>query len=283
MNQVQNTPRAFHAQVLDDGFGRREKRTASVGERLHSGLMRSLARMGFMQYANFPADLQATVDGPAYGFPPATRAKVNRQNGRVRYFNAVYRAPASGAAPAIADKIVWGKLPVGARILGHLSRLDFHTGTASCTLNLGDQFVAASHLAATAITATGSATPSAATFTTTAVADVTINSTTLSGVKSLGAFTVGGIVTGTGIPTGAYVTAVDKQAKTVTISAAATATNAAVTITTFGAPFETSDDTSNIANAYASTTDDCTLISTVAGAQIANNQMLSLQIAYVCD
>jgi hypothetical protein len=233
--------------------------------------------------ANFPADLQATIDGPANGFPPTTRTKANRQNGRVRYFNAVFRAPASGTAPAIGDKIIWGKLPVGARILGHLSRLDFNTGTASSTLNLGDQFVAARHLAATSVAATGNATPSAAVFTNTSTADVTINSTTLTNVKGLGAYTVGGIVTGTGIPTAAYVVSVDKKAKTVTLSAAATATNAAQTITSYGAPFETSDDTSNVSNGYASATDDCTLISVVAGAQIANNQMLSLQIAYVCD
>jgi len=233
--------------------------------------------------ANFTADLQAEIDGPAYGFPPVTRVKVNRQNGRIRYFNAVYRAPASGTAPAIADKIIWGKLPVGARILGHLSRLDFNTGTASSTINLGDQFVAARYLAATSVAALGNATPSVAVFQNTSTADVTINSAVLTNVKGLGAYTVGGIVTGTGIPTATYVLSVDKNAKTVTLSAVATATNAAQTITSFGAPFETSDDTSNAANGYASATDDCTLISVVAGAQIANNQVLSLQIAYVCD
>jgi hypothetical protein len=233
--------------------------------------------------ANFIADLQTTLDGPANGFPPTTRTKVNRQNGRIRYFDAVYRAPASGTAPAIGDKIIWGKLPTGARILGHLSRLDFNTGTASSTLNLGDQFQAARHLAATSVAATGNATPSVAVFTNTTTADVTISSATLTNVKGLGGYTVGGIVTGTGIPTATYVVSVDKYAKSVTLSAVATATNAAVTITSYGAPFETSDDTSNVNNGYASTTDDCTLISVVAGAQIANNQMLSLQIAYVCD
>ncbi len=233
--------------------------------------------------ASFPADLQATVDGPAYGAPAATRTKVNRQNGRIRFFNAIYRAPASGSAPAIGDKIIWGQLPQGARVLGHLSRLDFNTGTASSTVNLGDQFVPARYLAATSVATTGNATPNAAVFTTTGVADVTINSAVLTNVKSLGAFTPGGIVTGTGIPTGAYVMAVDKGGKTVTLSAPATATNAAQTITTFGAPFETTDNTSNMANGYASATDDCTLVSVVAGAQIANNQMLSLQIAYVTD
>jgi hypothetical protein len=64
---------------------------------------------------------------------------------------------------------------------------------------------------------------------------------------------------------------------------AATATNAAVTITVNGDSYETQDDSSNAANAYASATDDCTLISTVAGAQIANSQVLVLKVAYVTD
>ena len=233
--------------------------------------------------ANFPADIQTTVDGPAFGQTLANRVKANRFNGRVRYFEAAYRAPASGALPAIADKIIWGKLPAKARVLGHLSKLYWTTGTASCTLNLGDQFVAARHLAATAITTAGGAVPEAAAITTTAVADVTINSTFLTNVKSIGAFGVGDNITGTGIATGAFVTAVDYNARTVTMSAAATATNAAQTITVNGDGYETQDDTSNVSNAYASTTDDCTLISTVAGAQIANNQVLVLKVAYVTD
>lgn len=233
--------------------------------------------------ANFTADVQANIDGPAYGQPLVNRTKVNRLNGRIRTFHSLYRAPASGANPAIGDKIIWGKLPVGARILGHLSRLDFNAGTASCTLNLGDNTLAARHLAATAINAAGNATPNAAVFSSTCVADTTINSNVLTNVKGLGACGIGDVLSGTGIATGAYVTTVDKVAKTVTMSAAATATNAAQTITAVGTPYETSDDTANITNGYSSTYDDSTLISTVAGAQIANNQVISLHIAYVLD
>jgi hypothetical protein len=36
-------------------------------------------------------------------------------------------------------------------------------------------------------------------------------------------------------------------------------------------------------NGFASTTDDCTLISVVAGAQVANNQAFTLKVAYVWD
>lgn len=233
--------------------------------------------------ANFLADVQTLLDGPAYGQPLSTRLKANRVNGRIRYATFLYRAPASGTAPAIADKIIWGKLPAGVRVLPGLCRLDYNAGTASCTINLGDQFLATRYLSATAINAAGATTSFSSIFTQTATADVTINSTTLTNVKGLGAFTVGAILTGTGIATGAYVTAVDKQAKTVTMSAAATATNAAQTITSYGAGFETSDDTSNIGNSYASSTDDCTLVSVVAGAQVANNQMIMLTVAYVQD
>lgn len=233
--------------------------------------------------ANFVADLQSTIDGPAYGQPLSTRAKANRSGGRIRIFEALYRAPISGTAPAIGDKIIWGKLPTKARVLGHLSKLYWTTGTALCTLNLGDQFSAARHLAATAITTAGGAVPEAAAITTTSVADVTINSASLTNVKSIGAYTIGANVTGTGIPTGAYVTAIDYTGKSVTLSQVATATNAAQTITVNGDSYETQDDTSNVSNAYASATDDCTLISTVAGAQIANNQVLVLKVAYVTD
>lgn len=233
--------------------------------------------------ANFTADFQTFLDGPVYGAVPATRVKANRAAGRIRFFSSVYRAPPSGTAPAIGDKIIWGKLPTKARVLPHLSVMTYNTGTASCTLNLGDQYAATRYLAATAIDTAGATILNKAIATQTAVADVTISTNVIASVKSLGAFTVGGILTGTGIPTGTYVTAVDYQARTVTMSAVATATNAAVAITTYGAPYETQDDSSGATNAYASTTDDCTLIGVVAGAQIANNQMLSVLIAYVQD
>lgn len=233
--------------------------------------------------ANFIADLQTLLDGPVYGQPLANRIKVNRVGGRIRVLHSLFRAPPSGTAPAIADKIIWGKVPVGARLLGHLGRLDFNAGTASCTLNVGDNTLAARHLAATAINAAGSATPSAAIFSSTCVADVTLGSATLTNVKGLGACGIGDIVTGTGIPTATYVIAIDKLAKTVTMSAVATATNATVTVTAVGTPYETSDDSANVSNGYVATYDDCTLVSTVAGAQVANNQVIALLMPYVLD
>lgn len=152
--------------------------------------------------ANVNADLQTA----AVATPPP-RVKVNRLNGRVRWFEATYTAPATGM-PAIADTITWGSLPIGARVLGHLSQLNWSTGTASSTLNVGDAASAARHLAATAITTAGVATP---------------------------------------------------QAQSAS-----------------GAQFETSD-------ASSAATNNCTLISTIAGAGLAASQVLTLKVAYVTD
>lgn len=233
--------------------------------------------------ANFLADVQTMLDGPASGQPLTNRMKVNRVGGRLRLWESIFKAPSSGTAPAIADKIIWGRLPVKARILGHLSRLDFNTGTAACTANLGDQFLATRHLAATAINAAGTATPSAAIFSNTATADTTINTLVIFNVKSIGAFSIGDLVTGTGIATAATVVGIDYVAKTVTLSLACTATNATQTMTVVGSAYETQDDSSSLANAYASATDDCTLISVIAGAQVANNQIITLKMVYAHD
>src|SRR5437016_3894289 len=166
--------------------------------------------------AKFIADLQNTINPPAFGQPLVNKLKANKFNGRIRIFEATYVAPSSGTAPAIADVIIWGKLPVKARILGHMSKLYWNTGTASCTLNLGDSLVAARHLAATAINATGSAIPEAAALIQTTVADVTISTNTLTNVKSIGGYQLGAIITGTGLAAGTVVTGIDYNSKTVT-------------------------------------------------------------------
>lgn len=106
--------------------------------------------------ANFQADNAAAVAAI-----PQQRVKSNKQHGRIRYFEATYTAPATGM-PAVADTIEWGSLPVGVRVIGHLSQLRWGAGTAASTLNLGDAGSADRHLAATAITSAGSAVPEAA-------------------------------------------------------------------------------------------------------------------------
>lgn len=225
------------------------------------------------------ADIQSTINNTQI----PNRFKANRLNGRIRHFEAMYVAPSAGAVPAIGDKIVWGKLPAKARIIGHLSKLYWTTGTAACTLNLGDNIVAARHLAATAITTAGGVIPEASAIINSAVGDITLGSNVIANVKSIGAFSIGSNVVGTGIPLGSVVTSIDYTGKNVTISAVATATTATLAITANGSGYETQDDSNNVANGFVSTTDDCTLVSTVAGAQIANNQVLTLKIAYVTD
>jgi hypothetical protein len=233
--------------------------------------------------ALFYADIQNVANGPAFGQPLVNRMPTNRLNGRVRYFEAQYIAPAAGTAPAIGDKIIWGKLPVGARIIGHLSKMYWDAGTAACTLNLGDSMAAARHLAATAVTALGNAVPEVSALVNAAVANVTIGTNVIFVTSGFGAFGIGNKVVGTGIPAGTTVTGIDKVGRSVTLSANATATNAAVAITSSGDSYVVSEDSNTFANSFGSTTDDATLISTVAGAQVANNQALCLKVAYVTD
>ena len=99
--------------------------------------------------ANFFADNAAATVAV-----PKGRTKANKQGGRIRWFESTYTAPAAGA-PAIADTITFGTLPVGARIIGPLSSLNVSAGTASCTLAIGDAATANRHLAATGITSAG--------------------------------------------------------------------------------------------------------------------------------
>lgn len=232
---------------------------------------------------DFYADISTIVNGPAFGQPVATRAKANKYGGRLRIAQFTFKAPASGTAPAIADRIIWGELPVNARFIGHLSLLQWSTGTASCTLNLGDSIVAARHLAATAITTAGTAVPNASNFVNAGVGDITNGSTTISNVRSPGSFQPGFLIAGTGIPAGSVIVAVDRQARTVSISSPATATTANLAITTTGGSYETTNESNSIGNNFGGVLDDCTLMSVVAGAQIANNQVITLTAAYTHD
>lgn len=90
---------------------------------------------------------------------PPVKAKVNRYHARLRIVEAQFTVP---AGTAIGDVIVWFNMPLGARLVGHLSQLQWSAGAASSTLNLGDQASAARHLAATAVTTAGTAVPSVA-------------------------------------------------------------------------------------------------------------------------
>ena len=104
------------------------------------------------QVADLRANLIAT---------PPVRSKVNRLHGRIRIFEATVTIPAVGM-PLIGETITWGDLPKGCRPLGHLGKLYFAAGAVSQTLTLGDGVNTSRHLAATSVTAAGSAIPEAA-------------------------------------------------------------------------------------------------------------------------
>lgn len=94
---------------------------------------------------------------------PPTRVKVNKLQGRIRYALGIYTVLAT-AIPAIADTVAFVRIPRGARILGWLGLLSWTAGQAAETLNLGDAVTPARHLAATAVTAAGTAVPNLTNF-----------------------------------------------------------------------------------------------------------------------
>lgn len=97
-----------------------------------------------------------STQATALNTSPPTKIKVNLLGGRLRYSFAQFT---NFVAAAIADVIYMGRLPRGARMLGHLSQVTWNTGAASCTANLGDNVTVARHMGATAITAAGNSTP----------------------------------------------------------------------------------------------------------------------------
>ncbi len=235
------------------------------------------------------ANFNASVITRSIAAPPQ-KNRVDQYHGRLRMWMSVYQAPASGTTPAIGDKIIWGQLPLGANILPHLGQLACNLGTALSTLTVGDNMLATRHLAASTVAVAGVFTLGIATPFSTLVKASTM--TTLSGsfqltsALGIGAAAVGDLCVGPGIPLASYVTAVDVANRTVTFgnlaNAPATA-SAAVAVTFTGYPWRISDNTANADNLYVSTTDDATLISVVAGAQIANNQIIRVMMPYVMD
>jgi len=99
------------------------------------------------------ANINANIAANAAATPPV-KSKVNANHGRLRIFESTYDQAVHGTAD-IADTITWGELPVGARVLSHLSSLSYGTGTASSTATVGDAVSANRHLAAQAINAAG--------------------------------------------------------------------------------------------------------------------------------
>jgi hypothetical protein len=235
--------------------------------------------------ALFYSDLITPLNAPLGGQPLYNRARVNKLQGRLRIIEAVMTLP---AAAVIGDKLIVAKLPLKSRLVGHLSKLQWGAGTAAQTLALGDPQNGARYLAATASNAAGSAVPVAADFQPTFVADVTSGSATLANVKGIGAVLIGSVLTsGTGITANTTVTGIDYVARTITLSAAATATNAAVTVTVTGNSYEVSTDLGNFANGFQTSAtiplDDTTLLLTLAGANSAAAQFIQFRGVFAQD
>jgi len=88
---------------------------------------------------------------------PPTRQKANLLGGRMRFSFGQFTNPASGGA-AIADVVYWTRVPKGGRVIGSLSRLNYATGAASCTMNVGDTVSATRYMTATSIATAGNTT-----------------------------------------------------------------------------------------------------------------------------
>lgn len=101
------------------------------------------------------ANINAT-NAAAKAATPPSRLSTTVAHGRIRYFESTYDQAVHGTAAA-SDTITWGDLPVGAKVLPHLSQLSWGTGTASSTATVGDAASGNRHLAATAITTAGTA------------------------------------------------------------------------------------------------------------------------------
>lgn len=86
---------------------------------------------------------------------PQQLVKGNQQGGELKAFVSTYTVPATGG-PGIGEYISWGFLPYGARLLPG-TKIYFSAGAASSTINLGDPASAVRYMAATSVTAAGSA------------------------------------------------------------------------------------------------------------------------------
>lgn len=227
---------------------------------------------------------QGVVNGPQFGQPLNTRIPSNKLGGRLRIAELFFVVPAGTLA--IADKIVWGKMPLKSKLINHLCKMTWTTGTASSTLNLGDAIQPARHLAATAVATAGSAVPLASEQANVAAANTVNGSNVITVTAGLGAPFFGNLVSGTGIPANTTVTGITQNAVgtlSVTLSSAATATGTAVAITFTGDGYLHTDDSNNLQNGFGSTTDDATLVSTVAGAVLAAGQVITLKLVYAQD
>lgn len=99
------------------------------------------------------ATVNASVSAARVALPQQL-VKPNVQGADLQLLVSTYTVPAGGVA--IGDKISWGQLPFGARLMPG-TKLYFSAGAASSTINLGDPVSQARYLAATSVAAAGNA------------------------------------------------------------------------------------------------------------------------------
>lgn len=85
---------------------------------------------------------------------PQQLVKLSLQGADIQILVSTYTVPAGGVA--VGDKISWGLLPLGGRLMPG-TKLYFSAGAASSTINLGDPVSQARYLAATSVAAAGNA------------------------------------------------------------------------------------------------------------------------------
>ncbi|UNM20903.1 hypothetical protein K0P33_05445 [Pseudomonas sp. ArH3a] len=85
---------------------------------------------------------------------PQQLVKPNLQGADIQILVSTFTVPVGGTP--IGDKISWGLLPFGSRLMPG-TKLYFGAGAASSTLNLGDVVAPARYLAATSVAAAGNA------------------------------------------------------------------------------------------------------------------------------
>lgn len=252
--------------------------------RLHVGATRLMWRTGMVMGVTYYSAEQGVINGPQFGQPLNTRIPSSKLGGRLRIAELFFVVPAGTLQ--IGDKIVWGKMPLKSKLIPHLCKMIWTAGTASSTLNLGDAIQPARHLAATAVNAAGSAVPIVSEQANVSAATTVNGSNVITVTAGLGAPFLGNLIAGTGIPANTTVTGISQNAVgtlSVTMSSAATASNAGVAITFTGDGYLHSDDSNNLQNGFGSTTDDATLVSVVAGAVLAAGQVITLKLVYAQD
>jgi hypothetical protein len=99
------------------------------------------------------ATVLASVSAALAALPQAL-VKPNQQGADIQILVSTYTVPAGGVP--IGDRISWGLLPFGARLMPG-TKLYFGAGAASSTINLGDTVSQARYLAATSVASAGSA------------------------------------------------------------------------------------------------------------------------------